>query len=145
NAALALAPTLFSFLVLLAVMHLAGQKLNMINLVAVPLLIGIDVDYGIFLVSLARPQKIRARLIPSPGTPGEGQGGSSSLGRGQPLDPLPSPPPEYREREKRSLVQLANNLSPVCHAVMICALATLIGFGSLAWTSVPAIRSLGIA
>ena|GEM_PF-1050716 len=147
NAALALAPTLFSFLVLLAVMHLAGQKLNMINLVAVPLLIGIDVDYGIFLVSLARPKEIHVdgRLIPSPGTPGEGQGGGSSLGRGQPLDPLPSPPPEYREREKRSLVQLANNLSPVCHAVMICALATLIGFGSLAWTSVPAIRSLGIA
>ena len=158
NAALALAPTLFSFLVLLAVMHLAGQKLNMINLVAVPLLIGIDVDYGIFLVSLARPKEIHVDgpLIPSPGTPGEGQGGGSSLGRGQPLDPLPSPPPEYREREeegprahpeneKNASAQLANNLSPVCHAVMICALATLIGFGSLAWTSVPAIRSLGIA
>ena len=40
---------------------------------------------------------------------------------------------------------MAKDLSPVCHAVMICALATLIGFGSLAWTSVPAIRSLGIA
>ena len=151
NAALALAPTIFSFLVLLAVMHLAGQKLNMINLVAVPLLIGIDVDYGIFLVSLARTQKIPARrslvddpasgasLIPSPGTPGEGQGG----GRAPNTDRLPNPSPEYRGREKQ--LELARHLSPVCHAVMICALATLIGFGSLAWTSVPAIRSLGIA
>jgi len=155
NAALALAPTLFSFLVLLAVMHLAGQKLNMINLVAVPLLIGIDVDYGIFLVSLARPQKIRARrsqvsdpvdavsLIPSSGTPGEGQGGGREAGRDESPNPLPSPPPEYRGRETQS--EIVKDLSPVCHAVMICALATLIGFGSLAWTSVPAIRSLGIA
>ena len=141
NAALALAPTIFSFLVLLAVMHLAGQKLNMINLVAVPLLIGIDVDYGIFLVSLARSKNIPARLIPSSGTPGEGQGG----GRASNCYPLPSPPPEYREREKNSAAQVVKDLSPVCHAVMICALATLIGFGSLAWTSVPAIRSLGIA
>ena len=164
DATLALAPTIFSFLVLLAVMHLAGQKLNMINLVAVPLLIGIDVDYGIFLVSLARTKEIRARksqahnpmvgspLIPSSGTPGEGQGG----GRAPNNYPLPSPPPECRGREEEgpspyegketnASVQLVKDLSPVCHAVMICALATMIGFGSLAWTSVPAIRSLGIA
>jgi ATP-dependent helicase HrpB len=37
--------------------------------------------------------------IPSPGTPGEGQGGGSLGGR--PMDrPLPNPPPEYRGREK---------------------------------------------
>jgi predicted RND superfamily exporter protein len=32
----------------------AGIKLNLINFIALPLLIGIDVDYGIYLVSLAR-------------------------------------------------------------------------------------------
>ena len=51
---LAALPTLFSFAVLLAFMRVAGQELNLMNLVAIPLLIGIDIDYGIFLVSLAR-------------------------------------------------------------------------------------------
>lgn len=51
---LALLPTIFSVICLLAFMRLTGQKLNMLNLVAFPLLIGIDVDYGIFLVSAAR-------------------------------------------------------------------------------------------
>ena len=36
-----------------------GNRLNMVNLVAVPLLIGIDVDYGIFVVNLARVRAIR--------------------------------------------------------------------------------------
>lgn len=51
---LALLPTIFSLVCLLAFMRLTGQKLNMLNLVAFPLLIGLDVDYGIFLVSAAR-------------------------------------------------------------------------------------------
>ena len=38
-------------------------------------------------------------LIPSSGTPGEGQGGCQAPHP----DPLPSPPPEYREREKKPL------------------------------------------
>jgi uncharacterized protein len=102
---LAMAPTLFGLTVLLAAMHLAGQKLNMINLVALPLLIGIDVDYGVFLVSLARVKNAR--------------------------------------RWTRD--QLIDQLASVCHAVIMCAAATMIGFGSLAWTSVPAVRSLGFA
>lgn len=105
NAGLAIAPTVFSLVVLLAAMRLAGQKLNMLNLIAAPLLIGIDVDYGIFLVSLAR-------VRPGP-----------------------------REEVDFVLARIA----PVCHAVLICGLATMIGFGSLIWTSVPAVRSLGFA
>jgi hypothetical protein len=35
-------------------MRLFDRKLNMVNLIAIPLLIGINVDYGIYLVSLAR-------------------------------------------------------------------------------------------
>src|SRR5213078_646515 len=51
---LALLPMIFSLLLTLAVMHLLGKKLNMINLVTIPLLIGIDVDYAIFIVMAAR-------------------------------------------------------------------------------------------
>lgn len=105
EALLAMAPTAFSLTVLLAAMRLAGEKVNMINLVAAPLLIGIDVDYGIFLVSLARLKQVKAETTD----------------------------------------QLIARIAPVCHAVLICAMATIIGFGSLMWTSVPAIASLGFA
>jgi len=45
-------------------------------------------------------------ILPSPGTPGEGQGG----GRAPVLDPHPNPPPEYREREKKPLPILNESL-----------------------------------
>ena len=54
DAALALLPAVYSLVVLAAVMRVTGLRLNSVNLVALPLLIGIDVDYGIFLVALAR-------------------------------------------------------------------------------------------
>ncbi len=105
DAVLAIVPTAFSLVVLLAAMRLAGQKVNMVNLIAAPLLIGIDVDYGIFLVSLSRVKQAR----------------------------------------QMTTRQLIARIAPVCHAVAICAVATIIGYGSLIWTSVPAIRSLGFA
>src|SRR5207249_4300295 len=98
-------PTVFGIICLLAFMRLAGQKLNMINLIAFPLLIGIDVDYGIFLVSAARRRDLKGVTI----------------------------------------VQLIDRLSPAASAVLLCAAATTLGFGSLAFTSVPAVRSLGLA
>jgi predicted RND superfamily exporter protein len=100
---LALIPAAFSLTLTLAVMHLAGVKVNMINLVTVPLLIGLTVDYGVFLVNIARLRK--------------------------------SESPEVFE------AQLASS----CHAILMCGLTTFLGFGSLAFTSVPAVRSLGIA
>ncbi len=102
---MAIVPTIFSFACLLAFMRLAGQRLNMINLIAFPLLIGIDVDYGIFLVSAARGRDI------------------AGLSRDQ----------------------VIQRLAPAASAVLLCASATLLGFGSLAFTSVPAARSLGWA
>ena len=105
EAVLSILPTAFSLAVLLAAMRVAGQKVNMVNLVAAPLLIGIDVDYGIFLVALARLRQVR------------------------------------RDRAAEVIARI----SPVCHAVVMCAVATIIGYGSLMWTSVPAIRSLGFA
>lgn len=105
DAFLSLLPAVFGLLVAAALLRLAGQKLNMINLVAVPLLIGIDVDYGIFLVTLSRFRSIR----------------------------------------QRNLSELARHMEPATHAVIVCATATLLGYVSLIWTSVPAERSLGIA
>jgi predicted RND superfamily exporter protein len=105
EALLAIAPTIFSLTVLLAAMRVAGEKINMVNLVAAPLLIGIDVDYGIFLVSLARFKQARTETVQA----------------------------------------IIARLAPVCHAVLICAVATLLGFGSLIWAHVPAVQSLGFA
>ncbi len=99
---LALIPTIFGLATLLAFMRISGQKLNMINLAALPLLIGIDVDYGIFLVHLARSRHAKTTA------------GSAALG-------------------------------PTTTAVILCALSMIVGFASLITTSVPAIRSLGIA
>jgi len=104
-ALLSLLPAVFGMLVAAAALRLAGQKLNMVNLVAVPLLIGIDVDYGIFLVTLARVRRVR----------------------------------------HETTEELATRIDPVCHAVIMCAVATMLGYLSLIWTSVPAERSLGIA
>jgi uncharacterized protein len=104
DAILALVPTLMSLLCLLAFMHLSHAKLNMVNLVSIPLLIGIAVDYGIFLVSHARWRTVG--LV----TPAE----------------------------------LMRKISPTCHAIVISAVTTMLGFGSLIFTSVPAIQSLGL-
>jgi predicted RND superfamily exporter protein len=77
----------------------------MINLVAFPLLIGIDVDYGIFVVSAARRGALRGL----------------------------------------SDDQIAEKLAPASSAVILCAATTFIGFGTLIFTSIPAVRSLGAA
>lgn len=55
---LALIPAVFGLACLLALMRLTGQTFNLVNLIALPLLIGIDVDYGIYLVSLARQKEL---------------------------------------------------------------------------------------
>lgn len=99
--ALAVLPCVFSLICWLAVMKLTGQKLNLANLAALPLLIGINTDYGIFVVSLSR-----------------------------------------RHRDHDALQQA---LASSSQAITLCAATTFFGFGSLAFTSVPAVRSLGWA
>lgn len=100
---LSILPAVFSMICLLALSRLTNQKLNMVNLISLPLLIGIDVDYGIFLVSLARVAQ-----------------------RGDKND-------------------WERHVFASCQAIFLCGAATILGFGSLAFTSVPAIRSLGWA
>jgi len=103
SALLAVLPMLGGLLILLAAARLADQRLNIVNLIAAPLLIGVDVDYGIFLVSLASSRKDFTRAT------------------------------------------LARRLDSGAYAVVVCAASALLGFGSLYFTSVPAIQSLGFA
>lgn len=56
---LALVPAAGGILLLVSAMSLLDVGLNMVNLVALPLLVGIGVDDGIFLVQLARQNRTR--------------------------------------------------------------------------------------
>ena len=100
DVALALLPVAFAVTCLPAIMVLTGDRFNMINLVGLPLLVGIAVDDGIVLVSIAR----RCRLS-----------GESAL----------------------------EQLSASSHAVIVTSLTTVLAFGTLMFTSTPAIQSLG--
>jgi hypothetical protein len=113
RAALALLPLVFSLTVLAAISRIADVKLNLVNLVALPLLIGIDVDYGIYFVSMA----------------GSGKRRRSDAARSP--ESAAAPPTTAR-------------VAASAQAVITCAAASMLGFGSLVTVSVPAVRSLGI-
>ena len=102
--ALALLPAAAGLVVLLAVMSAGGLSLNAINLIALPLVLGIGVDDGIFLTAIYRKAS-RGHLD----------------GRG-----------------------FVEQLAASGHAVTMTSLTTVLAFGSLAFTSVPAIRALGV-
>jgi len=103
DAAMACIPVVFGLLILMGYMALANEHLNLANTVAVPLLIGVGIDYGIFLVSMA--QQARAN--------GEDREG------------------------------VLRRFAASFHAILLTALTSIIGFGSLAFTSTPAIASMG--
>jgi predicted RND superfamily exporter protein len=110
RAALALLPLIFSLTVLAAICRITDTRLNLVNLVALPLLIGIDVDYGIYFVSMAGGKRRRSDR-----------------------DAAANPVPPATARVAAS-----------AQAVITCAAASMLGFGSLITVSVPAVRSLGI-
>jgi len=95
---LVLVPAAAGLIVVLAFVHLAGESINLVNLLGVPLLIGLGIDEGIFFVSTARRVN---------------SGGNESA---------------------------AANLQ----AVLLTTGTDVLAFGSVALTSTPAIRSLGI-
>lgn len=96
---LAMVPTFVSLVLLLATMHVIGISLNVVNMVMLPLLLGINIDFGIFAVDTLRD------------------------------------PEEHT---------LAEQFSASMQAMTTCAVTAIVGFGSLAFASVPAVRSLGI-
>ncbi|MBB6430170.1 MMPL family transporter [Algisphaera agarilytica] len=100
---LALVPSFAGVLALVTCAEVFGLTLNAINLIAMPLVVGIGVDDGIFLVAIAR----RCRKL------GE---------------------------NRRVLI---DHLAASAHAITMTSVTTGLAFGSLAFTSVPAIRSLG--
>lgn len=100
---LALLPAIFGVGCLLGAMTLIDLRLNMINLVGIPLSLGLGVDGGVFLVSLAAAHR----------------------------------------RHGGSRQTLTERISVGCHAIVITTITTVISFGTLVFTSTPAIRSLG--
>lgn len=103
---LSLLPSIFGLIVLLLTMNLLDMSINAINIVALPVLVGIGVDDGIFLVSLARRR--------------------------------------FTDHSVDHTQSLIPKLATASHAVTMTTLSTIIGFGSLATTSTPAMASLGI-
>ena len=101
---LALSPAAGGLTLMLAVVWLTGGSFNLINLIAVPLLVGIGVDDGIFLTALYR----QARRAGESGT------------------------------------RLREDLAASAHAIGMTSVTTALAFGSLYFTHVPAIKSLGL-
>jgi predicted RND superfamily exporter protein len=99
-ALLAVLPTIVSITVVLTFMRITALPLDIVNMVMVPLLLGIDVDYSILTISAFRAA--------------------------------------------RSRDDLARAFPTTAAAVATCVATTLVGFGSLVTTSVPAVRSLGM-
>ena len=100
----ALMPAAFGLLLLLACAAWQDWTLNAINLIALPLIVGIGVDDGIFLTSVTRGDR--------------------------------------RTHASRSVI--VEHLAASTHAVTMTSLTTGLAFGSLAFTSVPAVQTLGI-
>ena len=102
NSCLVLVPLIAGLLLTLGLMGLAGIPLNFINVAAIPLLLGIGVDYGVYIMQ----DHIEA--------------GSVSGG-----------PPE-------------SSVKRVGAAIIMCALTTVAGFGSLVTMPFKGLASLGI-
>ncbi|HEX8339768.1 MAG TPA: MMPL family transporter [Tepidisphaeraceae bacterium] len=98
-AMVAMIPTAFSLCLLAAYISLTGQTLNLVNIVMLPLLLGVNVDYGIYAAAAWKGTRSRAAL--------------------------------------------SRQFSISIPAVALSCLATVIGFGSLVITSLPAVRLLG--
>jgi predicted RND superfamily exporter protein len=102
DVALALLPLAFALICTVGFLAATGQRFNPINAVALPLLDGIAVDAGVFLVAASRAGP-------------------------------------------RGRAALADRFRTTGPAVLAAALTTVAGFGALAFTRTPAVRSLGVA
>jgi hypothetical protein len=97
-------PAMFALTCLVELADVLDLRLNMVNLIGVPILVGIGVDAGLILVSVADSAR--------------------------------------RHRYRRD--ELAGRLIASGGAVLLATLTTVLCFGTLSFTSTPAIRSLGM-
>lgn len=102
-ALLSYAPVLCAVLAIVAYMTLSGERINLANVVAIPLIFGLGIDFGLFTIQVAR----------------------------------------QCEREKAPGDALVARLGHSSHAFFINTLTTILGFGTLVFTSTPALQSLG--
>jgi hypothetical protein len=100
DALLAILPALVGLLALGSVLSLTHHELNAVNLIALPLTLGLGVDDGIFLVAVSR---------------------------------------RLREQD-----DITSRWATSSHAIVMTTATTLLAFGSLPFTSSPAIESLGV-
>jgi len=120
---MALIPVACGFVVMLTCLRLFALKLNAINLIALPLLVGVGVDDGIFLVTIARALGAR-----------RGKRERRTASRETATEH------EYADDGE----VMVTRLSAGCHAIVMTSLTTMLTFGTLAFTSTPAIQSLGV-
>jgi uncharacterized protein len=100
---LSYAPVAFSVVAIVAFMTITGERINLANMLAIPLIFGLGIDFGLFTVQVAKQ-----------------------------CEDEPDPAGTYVQRVGHSV-----------HAFFINTLTTILGFGSLVFTSVPALQSLG--
>lgn len=96
-------PVLCAVLAIVVYMTLTGERINLANVVAIPLIFGLGIDFGLFTIQVAR----------------------------------------QCEREKTPGAALVARLGHSSHAFFINTLTTILGFGTLVFTSTPALQSLG--
>lgn len=101
---LAVLPVTLGLIITFAIMRLTGIGLNLLNLVALPLLIGLGIDDGLFMVSIARSCR----------------------------------------QQNQSRDERLNNLASSAQAITMTTVTTVLAFGSLCLTAVPAMRGLGV-
>jgi uncharacterized protein len=100
---LALTPTALGLTFVLAGFHVFGDGLNMINLVGIPLLMGVGDNFGIFVIDVLRKQR----------------------------------------SDRLTSREITSHLAASARAIILTSMTAILGFGSLMFTSTPAIQSLG--
>ncbi len=96
-------PVLFAVVAILAFMTATGERINLANMLAIPLIFGLGIDFGLFTVETARAC----------------------------------------EKEPDPAAAFISRVSHSTHAFFINTLTTILGFGTLVFTSVPALQSMG--
>lgn len=100
DVALAMSCIVFAAVCMLGFMVMAGERLNTISVISIPLLVGVSIDNGVFLVTCYR--------------------------------------------RATGLEEMLEEFRASTQAIVACGATTMLAFGTLYWTSTPAIQSFGL-